>query len=188
VTLLDEEGRPATTVTVAGVGTYVLEPATGVVTFTPAPGFSGSARVAYRVTDAYGQAREATYSPTVGALVVEAAVAVEAGAVAPASASGPPQPTTCVSRRGITIHWKVARRLDVVSSSLWVNGTLRRQLPGAAREARIEMAGMPARRVLVRVVATLRDGSRISGTRRYRTCTGRLAHPPLRTLHLRRAR
>ncbi|HMO10939.1 MAG TPA: Ig-like domain-containing protein, partial [Actinotalea sp.] len=66
VTLLDGDGNPATTVTIPGQGSYVLDPATGAVTFTPVLGFSGPATpVDYRVTDAYGQTATGTYSPTV---------------------------------------------------------------------------------------------------------------------------
>jgi CshA-type fibril repeat protein len=67
VTLLDTLGQPATTVTVTGEGTYVLDPATVTVTFTPVVGFQGAATpVSYRASDAYGQlSAPATYTPTV---------------------------------------------------------------------------------------------------------------------------
>nr|WP_284290022.1 hypothetical protein [Angustibacter aerolatus] len=65
VRLVDADGDPATTVTTAQ-GTYVLDPATGVITFTPVRGFSGTADpVTFRVTDAYGQHDDAVYTPTV---------------------------------------------------------------------------------------------------------------------------
>ncbi|RKS69224.1 CshA-type fibril repeat protein [Motilibacter peucedani] len=68
VTLLDASGTPTTTVTVPGQGTYVLDPATGAVTFTPVLGFAGTATpVTVRVTDAFGQAGTSTYTPTVTA-------------------------------------------------------------------------------------------------------------------------
>lgn len=66
VTLLDGDGDPATTVAVPGVGTYVLDPATGVITFTPAFGYAGTAAgISYEVSDAYGQTGGSTYTPTV---------------------------------------------------------------------------------------------------------------------------
>lgn len=66
VTLLDGDGTPVTTVDVPGQGTYVLDPSTGTVTFTPVLGFQGTAGgVDVRVTDAYGQSATATYTPTV---------------------------------------------------------------------------------------------------------------------------
>ena len=64
VTLVDGSGDPATTVTVPGEGTYVLDPVTGVVTFTPAPGFAGTPTPAgYQITDAYGQSSTSTFTP-----------------------------------------------------------------------------------------------------------------------------
>ena len=65
ITLLDAGGNPATTVVTAD-GTYVLDPATGVITFVARAGFSGTATpVSYRVTDGYGQQATSTYGPVV---------------------------------------------------------------------------------------------------------------------------
>ena len=65
VTLLD--GRtPVTTITVVGQGTYALDPTTGVIHFTPVPGYLGTATAAtYAVADSYGQTGSSTYTPTV---------------------------------------------------------------------------------------------------------------------------
>lgn len=77
-TLLDDD-NPVLTVTVPGQGKYELDPATGVVVFTPLPGFSGTPTpVAYRITDAYGQTDDATYAP--GA--VPAPVIIDIGGLA----------------------------------------------------------------------------------------------------------
>ena len=47
---------PVTTLTIPSQGTYVLDPVTGVITFTPALGFQGTATpVTYRITDFYAQ-------------------------------------------------------------------------------------------------------------------------------------
>ncbi len=52
-----------TTLDVPDEGRYVLDPATGVVTYTPALGFVGTpAPISYRVTDAYGQSADAEYA------------------------------------------------------------------------------------------------------------------------------
>jgi outer membrane biosynthesis protein TonB len=65
VQLLNAAGDPVTAVAVAE-GNYVLDPATGVITFTPARGFTGPApAVSFQVSDAYGQIGEATYTATV---------------------------------------------------------------------------------------------------------------------------
>ncbi len=61
--LLDGGGLPVLRLTVAGEGDYELDPATGVVTFTPERSFSGvPTPISYRLTDAYGQIDDATYS------------------------------------------------------------------------------------------------------------------------------
>lgn len=66
VSLLDDLGDPATSVTVLDEGVYELDTTSGVITFTPAEGFSGTARaVDFRVTDFYGQSSDATYTATV---------------------------------------------------------------------------------------------------------------------------
>ena len=66
VALLDPDGDPVTSLTVAGQGTYTLDPATGDLTFTPVAGFTGTPDpITYRVTDAYGQTATATYTPAV---------------------------------------------------------------------------------------------------------------------------
>jgi CshA-type fibril repeat protein len=81
VRLLDAAGDPVTSVTVAGKGTYELDPQTGRVTFTPVAGYAGTPpAVAYRVTDAYGQSTDSTYAPTV--------TAPAAPVVAPATTTG----------------------------------------------------------------------------------------------------
>jgi CshA-type fibril repeat protein len=55
-------------VTIAGQGSYVLDPSTGVITFTPEAGFAGAATpVTYRIADAWNQQAESTFTPTVQA-------------------------------------------------------------------------------------------------------------------------
>ncbi|MFN8074895.1 MAG: hypothetical protein U0Q15_05670 [Kineosporiaceae bacterium] len=66
ITLLDADGDEVDELAVDGEGSYELDPATHAVTFRPALGFVGTASaVRYRVTDAYGQSREATITATV---------------------------------------------------------------------------------------------------------------------------
>ncbi|GAB3258296.1 OmpA family protein [Kineosporia babensis] len=67
--LLDSAGTPsAGPVTIAGEGTYELDPATGVITFTPERGFTGKGvGIGFQVTDAYEQTGMAAYVPSVGA-------------------------------------------------------------------------------------------------------------------------
>ena len=59
---------PVTTLTVPSVGTYTVVASSGLMTFTPAPGFAGAAGPAtYQASDAYGQTALSTYTPTVAA-------------------------------------------------------------------------------------------------------------------------
>lgn len=63
---LVENGAPVTQVTRAGQGTYTLDASTGVITFTPVLGYTGTATVVtFQITDAYGQSDTALYTPTV---------------------------------------------------------------------------------------------------------------------------
>ncbi|MGI9197835.1 MAG: Ig-like domain-containing protein [Candidatus Nanopelagicales bacterium] len=57
----------ATSVSVPDKGTFALNPATGVVTFTPEPGWTGSATVPYGVSDTGGTVVGATITVTVNA-------------------------------------------------------------------------------------------------------------------------
>ncbi|WP_298458601.1 hypothetical protein [uncultured Cellulomonas sp.] len=67
VALIGADGAPATSVTVDGQGVYALDPTTGTVTFSPVAGFLGDAMPALvSVTDATGEDRWVTVSPTVG--------------------------------------------------------------------------------------------------------------------------
>jgi CshA-type fibril repeat protein len=63
ITLLNANGGPVTDITFAGKGTYHLDTATGVITFTPVSGFSGDApEIQFSVTDAYHQTVTGHYS------------------------------------------------------------------------------------------------------------------------------
>ncbi|MGL5828846.1 MAG: Ig-like domain-containing protein, partial [Angustibacter sp.] len=63
-------GALATTVTIPGEGTYKVDPVTGKVTFTPLPGFTGTATpVKYQVTDQEGKVAKSTISVTVAPVV-----------------------------------------------------------------------------------------------------------------------
>lgn len=82
VTLLDGT-MAVTTVTNAGQGTYALDPVTGVISFTPVAGYSGSPTpVTYQLSDAYGQFARSIYAPLV---------------TAPGPTTTPTSPTTTTS-------------------------------------------------------------------------------------------
>jgi CshA-type fibril repeat protein len=58
-------GSDATNVTIAGEGSYVLDPLTGVITFNPELGFLGTSTLTYQIADAYSQVSTGTYAATV---------------------------------------------------------------------------------------------------------------------------
>jgi hypothetical protein len=73
--------------------------------------------------------------------------------------------------------------MRVRSQAVTVNGEVMSR-PAGRRQARIDMRGMPARRVAVRITASLAGGRVLSARRAYRTCSARIQAPPLPTLHL----
>ncbi|WP_130509838.1 CshA/CshB family fibrillar adhesin-related protein [Krasilnikovia cinnamomea] len=88
ITLLTKTGNPTNKVTITGQGVYQLNPPTGVITFTPAPGFLGTATaVAFRVADAFGQLAASTYTARVLPTAVRPALPVT-GAPAALPATG----------------------------------------------------------------------------------------------------
>ncbi|GAB3856040.1 hypothetical protein ACFPIJ_59100 [Dactylosporangium cerinum] len=105
MTLLDSGSQPAATVTVVPAeGTYTLDAGTGVITFTPANGFTGVATpVTYKLT-AEGLSATSTYTPTVGPPPGPAA--------APLTSTGvgtTPQTATVASCEGCTVtRWTPA--------------------------------------------------------------------------------
>ncbi|WP_420369567.1 beta strand repeat-containing protein [Curtobacterium sp. L1-20] len=66
VRLLDRSGAWVTSTTMPGKGTMTVDPVTGRITFTPAPGFSGTVAVPYSVADVDGSTTRSTLTVTVG--------------------------------------------------------------------------------------------------------------------------
>lgn len=72
VRLLDAAGKPVTTSTVAGEGTWTVDPTTGRVTFTPLQGFTGNpTAVRYTVADRDGHATESTITVVYAPMAVD---------------------------------------------------------------------------------------------------------------------
>ncbi len=90
--LLDPSGaplEPGTPLVIPDQGTYTLDPATGSVTFTPLPGFVGTATPArYQVIGSLGAVLESTYTPAF------ADGGAGAGGAAPAGPGGEQLPAT----------------------------------------------------------------------------------------------
>jgi len=79
----------------------------------------------------------------------------------------------CASRRHFRIRLRAPRGDRLRSARVYVNGRRVRVLRGRRLRAVIDLRGLPAGRVRVRVVARTRHGRRVSETRRYRTCAKR---------------
>ena len=95
VALLDN-ALPVTTVTAAGQGTFALNAATGVITFTPIAGYSGQPTpVTYQIRDAYGQSVRSTYAPDV--IAAPATTTATVAPTATATASPIPSATTPIT-------------------------------------------------------------------------------------------
>ena len=63
--LIDTTGAATTSTVVPGVGAFRIDPTSGAVGFAPVFGYQGTATIGYRVTDAYGQSTDGTYTATV---------------------------------------------------------------------------------------------------------------------------
>jgi hypothetical protein len=89
------------------------------------------------------------------------------------AATGGVQGTTvhrCVSRRSFRIRLRT-RGQKVVKATVYVNGHKVKVLRGKRLTARVNLRGLPRGRFSVRIVLELADGRKITGVRRYHTCT-----------------
>jgi large repetitive protein len=66
IALVDSHGRSVTSLAISGKGTYTLSSKTGVITFMPDSGYTGTVSPAtFKVTDPFGQVGAATYTASV---------------------------------------------------------------------------------------------------------------------------
>lgn len=142
----------------------------------------GSVRVPTAMTHVV-QPKAAAAAPAEPAVDAPADAAVDAPA---ADRSAPAVPAACVSRRAVTLHWRVPASERVRSYTVTVNGAAYATLPGARRGVNIRMSGRPAEQLAVVVTARTASGRTYATTRRYRTCAGRLTGSTLKTLQLQR--
>lgn len=77
----------------------------------------------------------------------------------------------CTSRRSFRIRVRSKRRDPVVGATVSVNGKRVKTLKGKRVSAPVVLRGLPKGTFLVKITATTRKGRKISGTRRYKTCT-----------------
>jgi CshA-type fibril repeat protein len=193
VTLLDG-GDPVTSVTVTDEGVYALDATSGTITFTPAEGFTGIARaVDFRVTDAYGQSSDATFTATVAAVPVTSTTAIPAPTAAPAAtpsagpAATPATPVVCVSRRLMKIHFRLPARTKLRSLRVALGDKAARSLVVTARSVAIDLRGYAPTSVPVKLQAKTAAGRTLTAQRIYKTCATRSAAGAPTTLYLRAA-
>jgi len=84
--------------------------------------------------------------------------------------SGSPAIGSCISGRHLVLH---IRRRGLRRAEVFVNGRRVRVVRGRRLHARINLRGLPAGTVNVRVVAIRRNGRRITRARTYHTCAAR---------------
>lgn len=77
----------------------------------------------------------------------------------------------CASRRSFFIRLRAPRGQRLRRATVFVNGRKVRVLRGRRLRARVNLRGLPRGAFSVRVVAVTTTGRRVSGTRRYHTCT-----------------
>lgn len=89
--LVDPAGRPTTSLTVAAVGRFDVEPGAGHVVFTPLATFTGTSTVGYRITDTRGVMLQSAMAVTIeGWNVTAVRVTVDSGATGRVALAGLP--------------------------------------------------------------------------------------------------
>ncbi len=107
--------------------------------------------------------------------VVPAAVDADAGPPAAAPPAGPsstPTAPVCRSTRKVTVNVKRAFRGRVRSVLVLVAGKRVATLRGGRTSARVSLAGLRKGTVKVQLVMRLKDGRRVTDTRRLKVCGG----------------
>ncbi|WP_203843768.1 fibronectin type III domain-containing protein [Winogradskya humida] len=157
ITLLDRDGMPAATVTVAQ-GTYALDATTGKITFVPVTGFVGRATsVSYRITDAVGSVVNGSYTATVtagggdnpgpapstgSAKVIVPKLAVTRGLPSRATLPAVVSFTGATKARNTAVLW------STVSGKRVILGTGRASMTAASRRAAVTIVLNPLGRAL----------------------------------------
>jgi hypothetical protein len=105
-------------------------------------------------------------------------------AAAPAPVATTIVPAACVSRRSVTVHWKLPAGAKAPRGfAVLVDGKVARRLPAKARAFTLALAGRPAATVKVQVKAL---GTALATTRAYKTCAGRAGRADLATVVLKK--
>jgi hypothetical protein len=96
---------------------------------------------------------------------------------APPKAAPPPaalpSAKRCVSRRRFRIRLRQDRADPLVRAEVYIGRRRMRVVTGARLRADVDLRGLPAGKVVVRVVGRTRSGATSEATRTYRTCAAR---------------
>ncbi len=95
------------------------------------------------------------------------------GATGPA---GPPGEPACLSRRVVTIHWRLSRPEQTGRYTVIVNGEKYETLPASARKATIRFTGTEGpEAITVQIRTRTLAGETLTNVRHYHTCVPRMA-------------
>ena len=93
------------------------------------------------------------------------------GPTGPTGPAGPPGESVCLSRRVVTIHWRLHPNVKVGRFTVAVNGATYETLPSSARTATVRLTEMEGpETVTVQIRARTLAGVTLKNTRVYHTC------------------
>jgi uncharacterized delta-60 repeat protein len=91
--------------------------------------------------------------------------------VAAQSANPLPAAKSCISRRSFKIRLRIPRGAKATKATVKVNGKQVKVVKGDRLRAGIDLRGLPKGKAKISIAVKLSDGSTLTGTRTYRTCT-----------------
>ena len=93
------------------------------------------------------------------------------GPTGPTGPAGPPGESVCLSKRVVTIHWRLHPNVEVGRFTVVVNGATYETLPASARKATVRLTETEGpETITVQVRARTLTGVTIKNTRIYHTC------------------
>jgi hypothetical protein len=144
------------------------------------PAFDAAVANACAATDQRGIARPQFAACDSGAFeLAPASVQPSPGPVVTPGPVTTPRPS-CLSSRRFRIRLRVPRGEHVRSAAVFLNGKRVAVRRGRRLTATIDLRGLPLARYRVRIVLKLDNGRKVTGVRRYWTCTPAIHHtrPP----------
>jgi hypothetical protein len=81
-----------------------------------------------------------------------------------------PSTKRCLSRRNFPMRVRMPAGVTARSARISINGKVKKTVTGAGLAKQIDLRGLPAGKVKVKVAVTTTDGRTVTDTRTYRTC------------------